>query len=508
MMGWLDASKKKSSPETQGRKEPLIEGENAETELTQRANIPTSTTTSQQVPLDAPVGDEAKLAVGTSDPRHLYGSPLSTQTSIPTQAPPRGRPPRNWNPSTEEATHRVNELYYVPGTAGREAEIPSKIPSEQFMPAIVKQVFAIMTSAGVLYSVTFGFMAFAMVYGVLRRAGLFTGIKWDQEYNVAFIGNSYLFVNDIPRLMEAVSEGHIYQDSCIHAGGSLSAILATGNGMYNRWATDEAIIYSEEDYTAYGGYRAVYDYGSCSIAQLLRGTDDTITYGNSNGTGTFYDDGSNPCLQDPYYLEFLTDTAPTKLKWDFVVLADQTKRMAISSARQDSIDALTNTYAPLLKKTKAVPIIVDTHAFWSDNSNMTGLTDVPTFTSLLYEGVQDYVDALTSALPSRQAPLVAPIGLAYLTIYEEDYELWQRLFLDDNIHASVHGSYLFACVLYCTLFGHLPSVTVDLPEYLFANARKLMGNPQYPNYEESVYLHDVARRVALHGYVPSSLKQR
>jgi hypothetical protein len=237
----------------------------------------------------------------------------------------------------------------------------------------------------------------------------------------------------------------------------------------------------------------------------LKGSDENLAYGNSYGQ--FYDDGQNPCLQDPYYLAFLDDTAPASLEWDYVVLADQTKRMAVSSAREGTISVLASTYAPLLRQIRAIPVIVDTHAFWSDNSNMTGLTDIPTFTSLLYEGVQDYVDALKAELPARQAPIVAPIGLAYLTIYEEDYELWQQMFLDDDVHSSVHGSYLFACVLYCTLYGHSPPDSLPLPEYLFSDARKLMGQPQYPSYDETVYLNNVARRVALQGYVPSSLNR-
>lgn len=529
MMGWFDATKENGSPDAQGRKQPLIDGEN-ETELTTQRSAggdshepsagpqtPLDSKIRSSTPVDAPQDGEAEDDLNDTDDcdplqQQLYGSPLGTQASIPTLGPPRGRHPRNWNPSIDTMadipiTPSKVEDYYVPGSAGR-GEIFSKIPMvDQQLPKLLKRAFAFLTSAGVLYSITFAFMASGMVYGVLRRAGLLTGIDWDQELNVAFVGSSYLFVNDIPRLMEAVSEGHIMQDSCLHAGGSLAALLVTGNGMYGRWSTDEAMIYSDEDYNEdYGGYSAIYDFGSCSVGQLVRGTDSQLAYGNSNGQ--FYDDGRNPCLQDPYYLSFLQDTAPSSLKWDFVVLADQSKRMAISDARADSVEALTDTYAPLLKKAKAIPIIVDTHAFWSDNSNMTGLTDVPTFTSLLYEGVQDYVDALKSALPSRLSPRVAPIGLAYLTIYEEDNELWERLFLDDSIHSSVHGSYLFACVLYCTLFGHLPSESLELPEYLFADARKLMGQPQYPNYEETVYLNNVARRVALQGYVPSSFSRR
>jgi hypothetical protein len=41
----------------------------------------------------------------------------------------------------------------------------------------------------------------------------------------------------------------------------------------------------------------------------------------------------------------------------------------------------------------------------------------------------------------------------------------------------------------------LPSISSD--------ARKLMGQPQYPSYDETVYLNNVVRRVALQGYIPS-----
>jgi hypothetical protein len=523
-MGWLDSNAaKKSSPDTQGRKEPLIVGNaETETELTQRTPsetaahpdvseaLPSVPTAPVSVPATGPVGN---ADVDTDAAHQLYRGPLASLASVPTTGPPRGRIPRNLIMSMDTMMNdptapEISTKYigsFLPGTAGRE-EIASKIPSDQGAIGAIRHTWALLKSTGILYLILFVIMASGMVYGVLRRSGLFTGIDWDQDLNVAFIGNSYLFVNDIPRLMETISDGHIFQDSCIHAGGSLSALLVTGNGMYNRWATDDAMLYSADDYNEdYGGNRAIYDFGSCSVPQLLKGSDENLAYGNSYGQ--FYDDGQNPCLQDPYYLAFLDDTAPASLEWDYVVLADQTKRMAVSSAREGTISVLASTYAPLLRQIRAIPVIVDTHAFWSDNSNMTGLTDIPTFTSLLYEGVQDYVDALKAELPARQAPIVAPIGLAYLTIYEEDYELWQQMFLDDDVHSSVHGSYLFACVLYCTLYGHSPPDSLPLPEYLFSDARKLMGQPQYPSYDETVYLNNVARRVALQGYVPSSLNR-
>jgi hypothetical protein len=534
---------KRDSTDAQGKEEPLIAPEGNETELTtQRAATEASDylraaneasmgesaspwAPTAIAPLDAGSGSSSSSSepddTNADEAGEFSASPLAkhvaARASSPIRGPPMGRGERRFVNPCADVSQVIEDPVTPPskyhgsflqGTAGRDGreEIASKIPSQEGLTRAIRGAILVVTSAPILYGITFFVMASGMLYGVLRRTDLFNNIDWDQNLNVAFIGESYFFVNDIPRLMEAISDGHIYQDSCIHAGGSLSALLATGNGMYNRWATDEAMLYSaNENYKTYGGDQPIYDFGSCSIPQLLTGYDENLAYGNSGGL--FYDDGGNPCLRDPYYLSFLNDTAPSSLNWDYVVLADQTKRMAISSARADAISALTNKFAPLLKTIKATPVIVDTHAFWSDSSNMTGLTDIPTFTSLLREGVQDYVDALKAALPSRQAPLVAPIGLAYLTIYEEDYELWQQLFLDDQIHSSVHGSYLFACVLYCTLFKHLPPETNPLPEDLFKDARKLMGQPQYPSYDETVYLNNVARRVALHGYVPSSLNR-
>ena len=91
--------------------------------------------------------------------------------------------------------------------------------------------------------------------------------------------------------MEAISDGQITQDSCLHAGGSLAALLMTGNGMYRRWQTTDALIQvpisssygnddgnnngggdDDDDGNSYGsGYTMVYDYGACSVHQLISG---------------------------------------------------------------------------------------------------------------------------------------------------------------------------------------------------------------------------------------------
>jgi hypothetical protein len=389
-----------------------------------------------------------------------------------------------------------------------------------------------------IYLVLFAVMAGGMIYGVSRElysAGnghyfflfLFgrdneANIDWDVYHNVAFLGNSYFFVNDIPRALESMSGGHVYQNSCLHPGSSLAELWITGNGMVKLWSTPEAQLSTES-------YGTLYDYGLCSVAHILQGHDEYMAYGNE--AGKYYDDGLNPCLHDETYDTFIRASGEIQVaQWDYVVLVDQTKRMAIPQARNETVQVLQNGYAKFLTATtttsdgssQAQPtvILVDTHAFWSDSTNMTGLdSDIVGLTRLIYQGVQVYASALSKVL--AKPPLVAPIGLCFLVIYEEDYDLWRALFLDDQIHMSLIGSYLFTMVLYTTIFGHLPPSDLYIPS-VFADARKIIGggggrnggnnNNNAALYESLAdldpYFRQVVRKVVLKRYRPSSLDER
>jgi hypothetical protein len=398
-----------------------------------------------------------------------------------------------------------------------------------------------------VYVVIVAITAAAMVYGVSVKLLSYrwsaahnkSNRNYEEDINVAFIGNAYLFVNDVPRVLEAVSEGHVYQNSCLHAGGTLADLLVTGNGMYTLFQTDEAVLEypvtdaaasclttssssssnTNTDYTTYYAYQdgsemytcVTYDYGLCTVAQVLQGYDEYMSYGNKYGK--YYSDGLNPCIMDTNYASFVeTELQNDAVTWNYVVLVEQTKRMAVPQALSETLSVLTYRYGPLIATSGAVPIVVDTHAFWSNKSNMTGLTDIPTFTYLITQGVASFVDALAAVLPESQAPIVAPIGLAYLTVWEEDYDLWETLFVDDGIHSSLSGSYMFACVLYAALFGRLPDSLGDAGSNnnnglsnLFLDARKIVGQATYPSTDEAEYLRAVAGRVTLEGYIPASL---
>lgn len=415
------------------------------------------------------------------------------------------------NDSTKQSTAASLAENLVDAEEGN--DIPSKVPSSDGIISTLRQMTC---TSSFIYAIMFFGMASALLYGVLSDSRLSyslsdvdISIDWDTELNVAFVGNSYLFINDIPRVMEAMSEYHIYQESVIHStGGSLGNLLLTGNGMYPRWKTDEAVL---DTYTnGYGKNVTIYDYGLCTVAQILQGYDEILSYGNEDGA--YYNDGKNPCIRNQNYFNYIDSKLQNStFQWDYVVLVDQTKRMAVQQARQQSIYALTNAYGPLIEATGAIPVLVDTHAFWSESTNMTGLVDIPTFQSLIYDGLLDYAEALASVLPDWQAPVIAPVGLAFLVVYEENYNLWQKLFIDDDIHSSVHGSYLFSCVLYATMYGHLPRRTTNTQiEALFANSRLLVGgqNIDYPSAQEAFYYRRVAKRVALDGYTPTSMYRR
>ena len=245
------------------------------------------------------------------------------------------------------------------------------------------------------------------------------------------------------------------------------------------------------------------------MKQILKGYDDYIEYGNPYGR--YKNDGTNPCIVDEYYASYISDQLSAEPpSWDYVVLVDQTKRMAISNARNTSLSWIVKNYGPLLNASNAIPVIIQPHAFSSSKTNMTGLGNVPGFTKMISDGVNDYAEQLRKALPRSKRPIVSPVGMAFLTIWEEDYDLWKLLFIQDEMHPSIYGTYLICCVLYMTLFNHrLPDTEVTHPENvpeLFEYSRKLSGQQGFPSAADATYMRHVARRVVLKGYVPPSFK--
>jgi hypothetical protein len=118
---------------------------------------------------------------------------------------------------------------------------------------------------------------------------------------------------------------------------------------------------------------------------------------------------------------------------------------------------------------------------------------------------------LATYLPLRQSPRIAPVGLVFLAVHEDNLQHWKALFHCDGIHASPSGTFLQGLVMYHTLFGTLPDrdfcVVNDMSVW-WQNARMMQhawepANP-IPDRGMADYLYRMAERVLVHGHVPSS----
>jgi len=346
---------------------------------------------------------------------------------------------------------------------------------------------------------------------------------------IAFIGNSFQFVNDFPRFLPRLASKRIEQDSVLHGSLSLVTLLQKGNGMRTRWQTDNAWDES----------LGLYDYGACTIPQLLVGHDEAL----ANYNEYYINDGLNPCFawhhngaaydddfvdddsvtddsnnnaddDSDIYLQYTlaTKSIPNKT-WDYVVLNDQSVRPAIPSKRSITARVLNSTYIPLFLESQATPILIATYGYWRDNLNVTalyGIQDVPHFTAKLYWGYKVYATTL-EIVQAR----IAPVGIAFLVVWEENFQLWERFFGKDQYHPSPIGTYLMGCVVHATIFGQLPEppMTADT-SYYFETARsmQLSGSSSelesfYPTEEEALYLRWIAKRVVFDKYRPSSFRQ-
>jgi hypothetical protein len=304
--------------------------------------------------------------------------------------------------------------------------------------------------------------------------------------------------------------------------------------MTNKWHTKRAKMDN-----------GLYDYGACSVPQLLQGYDNEFYDANSN----MYSDGLNPCSLNAEYLAYRESlyynnnnnngndqdgpSSQQPVIWDFVVMNDQSRYPLSYQRRQRSSSALEETYVPLLQAAQAKVVLYSTYGYVSastiNDDDASGWKyapsetedDMPYFTSALYYGYQEYQEILeANGIETR----LAPVGLAFLTLWEEDRELWRKLFFVDGLHASPLGTYLAGCVIYATIRGRLPPVSIRIEQVhkLWDRARRMnIGKSWYasfitddeaaellpmdlPTRSEAHILSNVCQRVALEGYQPSS----
>jgi hypothetical protein len=237
---------------------------------------------------------------------------------------------------------------------------------------------------------------------------------------------------------------------------------------------------------------------------------DEMRYVDTDDFALYYD-GSNPCLRNPHYYKYLQSYVYSHDQhhdWDYIILNDNTRSPARRQTRENSLAVLVESYLPWFIETRATPIFLCTYAYWSPYRDMGGLDDVPTFTALTIAGYQAYVDALVDLLPAAQKPRLAPVGLAFLMVYDENRSLWQKLFHVDQVHCGPIGTYLQGLVVHHTIFGRLPHPRTISDTDLWLRIRRFQPyehdrNP-FPTQEEAAYLYQIALRVCVYQQLPAS----
>lgn len=359
---------------------------------------------------------------------------------------------------------------------------------------------------------------------LLSLVYLAPSIDENETVRLAMVGNSLMYFNDLPRLLETMSEGHIVQDSCLHGNADFWSHLWYGNGMYDKWMSGQARIRDAEG--------VIYDYGACTVQELLFGkderidedwvlnvTDDSIYNATDPPQDAWVyevqDDGTNPCLVDEDYknyrkARYLANGRP---QWDFVLLNDNTRSACCTDQRQQSMELLEDVYLPWFEEIQAVPIFMVTYGYMASKRDMSAFSDVADFASLTYNGYLDYYELALEYLPKSLKPRIAPVGLAFLLVWEENPSMWEDLMHYDEIHLSPSGTFLQACVVYHTIFGRLPDPSVyqggEGPDYLWRTARRIApvedGYKPFPSRAVADYLYHIAFRICVKNEIPKSL---
>jgi len=199
----------------------------------------------------------------------------------------------------------------------------------------------------------------------------------------------------------------IHQNSCLHGSLNFKTQLKIGNGMYYKWRTKNAEI---------NRYKGIFDFGACTPRQLILGYDEKL-YDYSN---YYTNDGKNPCFVSSAYYNYTMDHYQNHpVEWDFVVMNDNTKWPAIEETKESSLKVLEQSWIPMLQEAGATPVLYATYGYRSDVINVTGMGNVSSFTSDVFEGYRQYAELLSENLPDDQQPRIAPVGLAFLVVYEE-----------------------------------------------------------------------------------------
>lgn len=294
-----------------------------------------------------------------------------------------------------------------------------------------------------------------------------------RNLRIAFAGNSIIFIHDGPGLLVAMLESSSEYDSVEY-----DACLSPGASLVTLWRD-----YADDPMIAGGCFPnfSTTNHGTMTMERLLVGDKDAQ---------------SQQKQQRQHQ------------QWDFVVMNDQTRAPAFAGSRYSALKILKSKYAPKLYQAGATPIFLQTAAYRSEKARTAvGLGSFESFTQKLTEGYQTYAKTLIdhfalensvqqqTTLQNRSYPseaIVAPVGnsYAYLLHNPGKFDLFDKLYLDDDVHPSPYGTWLQSCVLYSIISGKAP------PPYStkFWKTKSGHRRTQYPipSPDEGRVLRDVA----------------
>lgn len=287
----------------------------------------------------------------------------------------------------------------------------------------------------------FGMLLYTIFWAPNGSAELFLAepLLTTTSIKVAFAGNSMMYYQDLPRLLQQMLETNfddVIQDSCFQGLSSISSLWTIGNTVNETFHTNAARRPSD----------GTYDTGAPTIRSLLDETD-----------------------------------------WNFLVLNDFTQAPARVESREESKRALRKYYAPLLRDKGITLILLETAAYEKPNiQNTTDLGEFDEFTNRLHEGYLDYLWWMQKHHVSTR---LAPNGLAFSFCKYHKPELYNMLYAPDHHHPSPHGTWMEACVVYCTMLGEMPP---RYNESWWKQARYCVKGVSFPTDDEAEQIRQVA----------------
>lgn len=248
---------------------------------------------------------------------------------------------------------------------------------------------------------------------------------------VAFCGNSMLYYNDCPRLVEIMlqemysSEAPL-QESCLRGGANLASLWEEGNGMQSRF---------------------------------------TSLHNNTNiGAPTV-----SWLLQHPPSCE--NDNAHSS--WDFIVLQDSELLVTNDQERPISMQALGEHYLPAISPSTIV-LFLQTFSYESPRMRETiHLGDMPAMTQAIERGNQVYAQLARSdfGIQSQSIPMATAVQKLAQSTKTNENDLWELIYHHDGVHPSPYGTFLQACLIVSVLTGRPPPLLGDIQGKWQSHAR-------------------------------------